>query len=66
MRLVMHYELSVLAIHGERQLFFDDPSIETVCEVTRTFHQPTEYDMSHCPAVNGQDSVLVRRGQIYA
>ncbi len=66
MRLVMHYELSVLAIHGERHLFSDDLLIETVCEVTRTFHQPTEYDVTHGPAVNGQHSVLVRGGQTYA
>ncbi len=43
---MMHYEPTMLAIGSERQLFVDDLLIETVHEITRTFHRPTKTEQS--------------------
>ena len=41
---MIRYDPAMLAIQGEKQLFLDDLLIETVCEITRTFHRPVEYE----------------------
>jgi hypothetical protein len=43
---MIKYSPTMLAIMGEKQFFFDDLIIETVHEITRTFHQPAKVDAS--------------------
>jgi len=40
------YEPTMLAIHENKQFFVDDLLVETVHEVTRTFHQPIKVEES--------------------
>jgi hypothetical protein len=41
---MMKYSPTMLAIMGAKQLFFDDLIIETVNEITRTFHRPVKVE----------------------
>ena len=39
----MRFDAATLDVGGQKQFFVDDMIIETVCELTRTLHQPVKF-----------------------